>query len=76
MSIDASQQTVEKKMEALEQKFEKEIKESMNYIKSIETENKDPKDKLGDLKDWSQRDNLHFDGITEYENESMIPIKV
>ena len=57
-------------MEALEQKFEKEMKESIHYLKSIEVENKDLKDKLRDLEERSRRDNLRFHGITEYENES------
>ena len=51
-------------MEALEQQFEKERKESINYFKSIEAENNDLKDKLWDLEDRSRRDNLRFDGST------------
>lgn len=46
VSIDASQQILEEKVEALEQQFEKERKESINYFKSIEAENNDLKDKL------------------------------
>lgn len=57
-------------MEALEQQFQKQRKQSINYVKSIEAENKDLKDKLRDLEDKSQRDSLHFDGLTEHENES------
>ena len=45
-------------MEALEQQFEKERKESINYVKSFEAENKDLKDKLRDLEDRSRRDNF------------------
>lgn len=40
-------------MEALEQQFQKQRKQSINYVKSIEAENKDLKDKLRDLKDRS-----------------------
>ena len=64
VSIDASQQILEEKVEVLEQQFEKERKESINYFKSIEAENNDLKDKLWDLKDRSRRDNLRFDGST------------
>ena len=46
VSIDASQQLLEEKVEALEQQFENERKESINYFKSIEAENNDLKDKL------------------------------
>ena len=51
VSIGASQQIVEGKMEALQQKFEKERKGSINYLKSIEAEIKDLKDKFRDLED-------------------------
>ena len=46
VSIDASQQILEEKVEALEQQFENERKESINYFKSTEAENNDLKDKL------------------------------
>ena len=57
-------------MKALEQNFEKERKKNVHYFKSIETENKDLKGKLWDFKIGSQQDNLRFDGMVEYENES------
>ena len=57
-------------MKALQQKSEEERKERIIYIKSNETENINPKNKLRDPERRSQRDNLRFDGITEYENES------
>ena len=57
-------------MKALQQKSEEERKENIIYIKSNETENINPKNKLRDPERRSQRDNLRFDGITEYENES------
>ena len=56
-------------MKAVEQNFEKERKKIVHYFKSIETENKDLKGKLWDFKIRSQQDNLHFDGMVEYENE-------
>ena len=46
VSIDASQQILEEKVKALEQQFENERKESIDYFKSIEAENNDLKDKL------------------------------
>ena len=64
VGIDASQQLLEEKVEALEQQFENERKESINYFKSIEAENNDLKDKLWDFEDRSRRDNLRFDGST------------
>ena len=57
-------------MKALKQNFEKERKKNVHYFKSIETENKDLKGKLWDFKIRSQQDNLSFDGMVEYENES------
>ena len=57
-------------MKALEQNFEKERKKNVHHFKSIETENKDLKGKLWDFKIRSQQDNLRFDGMVEYENES------
>ena len=57
-------------MKVLEQNFEKERKKNVHYFKSIETENKDLKGKLWDFKIRSQQDNLRFEGMVEYENES------
>ena len=42
----------------------------MEHYEKIEDENKMLKDKLRNLKDRSRRDNLRFNGIREYENES------
>ena len=42
----------------------------MGHYEKIEDENKRLKDKLRDLEDRSRRDNLRFDGVREYENES------
>ena len=41
----------------------------MGHYEKIEDENKKLKDKLQDLEDRLPRDNLHFDGVKEYENE-------
>ena len=56
-------------MKALQQKSEEERKQNISY-ESVETENINLKDKLRDLERRSQRDNLRFDGIAKYENES------
>ena len=42
----------------------------MEHDEKIEDGNKRLKGKLRDLKDQSRRDNLRFDGVGEYENES------
>ena len=42
----------------------------MEHDEKIEDGNKRLKGKLRDLKDRSSRDNLRFDGVGEYENES------
>ena len=42
----------------------------MEHYEKIEDGNKRLKGKLRDLKDRSRRDNLCFDGVGEYENES------
>ena len=42
----------------------------MEHYEKIEDENKRLKDKLRDLEDHSRRDNLRFDWVRVYENES------
>ena len=42
----------------------------MGHYEKIEDENKRLKDKLRDLDYRSRRDNLRFNGVREYENES------
>ena len=53
---------VEEKVEALEQQFERERKETVNYLKSLEVN--DRRDKFWYLEDRLRRDNLRFDGST------------
>ena len=43
----------------------------MEHYEKIEDENKRLKDKLRDIGDQLRRDNLRFDGVREYENESL-----
>ena len=42
----------------------------MEHYEKTEYENKRLKDEIRDLKDRSRRDNLRFDGVREYENET------
>ena len=58
LSIESSQEMVEKKNFKIEERTDKK--------KKI---NKRLKDKQRDLEDRSHRDNLRFDGVREYENE-------
>ena len=55
-------------MKALQQKSEEERKQNISY-EGVETENK-PERQIRDLERRSQQDNLRFDGIAKYENES------
>ena len=56
-------------MKAWEQKFKKERKENVHYLKNIEAENNDLKGKLWDLRNRSRQGNLCFDGIVEYGDD-------
>ena len=69
LSIEASRETIKEKIKKTEERIHKE-KKSKGHYKEIEDENKTLKDKLLDLEDQSRRDNLRFDGVREYENES------
>ena len=67
LSIQTSQEMLEEKnKKKIEERISKEKQRSME----IEDENKRLKDKLRYLEDRSCRDNLRFDGVREYENES------
>ena len=57
-------------MKTLKRELIKKNKKNIGHFEKIENENKRPKDKLRDLEDQSRRDNLRFDGVREYENES------
>ena len=46
--------------------MKKEIKQNLENLKSIETENVNTKKKLQDLEDRSRYDNLGFDSIIKY----------
>ena len=57
----------DEEVKALEQKFEKEIKENVRYFRGIEADYKVLTGKLWDFKNRSRQDNLRFDGMAEYE---------
>ena len=69
LSTEASRETIKEKIKKTEERIHKE-KKSKGHYKEIEDENKTLKDKLLDLEDQSRRDNLRFNGVREYENES------
>ena len=69
-SIEASQEMIEENIKNIEERIDKEKQNNIVHYEKIEDENKRLKDKLRDLEDWSRRDNLRFDRVKEYENES------
>ena len=69
LSVDASHKMMEEKLVKPEERFQKEKKENIGILKLIEIEFGNIKKKLPDLEDRSRRENLHFDDITECENE-------
>ena len=60
---------IEEKIKKIE-RISKEKQRNMDHYEKIEDKNKRLKDKLWDLEDRSHRNNLCFDGVREYENES------
>ena len=70
MSVQTYQDVFDDKIKEINDSIEK-IKEKHKYeIIQLEKENEDSKDKLRMLEDSSRRDNLRFDGIEEWEDES------
>ena len=61
---------MDEKIKKIKERISKEKQRNVEHYEKIEDENKRLKDKLPDLKDRSHRDNLHFDWVREYENES------
>ena len=66
LSIDASQEIIEVKIKTIEERTDKDKQKNRNF----ENNNKRLKNKLRDLKDRSRMNNLRFDGVREYANES------
>ena len=67
LSIDASQEIIEVKIKTIEERTDK---DKQKNIRNFENNNKRLKNKLRDLKDRSRMNNLRFDGVREYANES------
>ena len=58
---------IEVKIKTIEERTDK---DKQKNIRSFEKNNKRLKNKLRDLKDRSRMNNLRFDGVREYANES------
>ena len=61
---------IEEKIKKIEGRIDKEKQKNMRHYEKIEGESKSLKDKLRDHEHRSRRDNLRFNGVREYENES------
>ena len=61
---------IEEKIQKIEGRIDKVKQKNMGHYEKIEDKNERLNDKLRDLEDRSRRDNLRFNGIREYENES------
>ena len=59
-----------KKSKKIEERISKEKQRNIEHYEKLGDDNKTLKDKIRDLEDRSRRDNLRFDGVREYENES------
>ena len=68
--FEKSQETIEEKVKKIEERISKEKQRNMEHYEKTEDENKRLKDKLRDLEDLSRWNNLSFDGVRRYENES------
>ena len=70
LSVQTYLDVFDDKIKEIEDSIEKIKKKHKNEIIQLEKENEDSKDKLRMLEDRSRRDNLRFDGIEEWEDES------
>ena len=70
LSVQTYQDVFDDKIKEIEDSIEKIKEKHKNEIIQLEKENEDNKDKLRMLEDRSRRDNLRFDGIEEWEDES------
>ena len=69
-SVQTYQDIFDDKIKEIEASIEKIKEKHKNEINQLKNENEDSKDKLRILEDRSRRDNLRFDGIEEWEDES------
>ena len=70
LSVQTYQDVFDDKIKEIEDSIEKIKEKHKNEIIQLEEENENSKDKLRMLEDRSRRDNLRFDGIEEWEDES------
>ena len=61
---------IEEKIKIIEEKINKEKQKSSDIIRRQKMKNKRLTVKLQDLEGRSRKNNLRFDGVREYENES------
>ena len=70
LSVQTFQDVFDDKIKEIEDSIGKIKDKHKNEITQLEKENEDSKDKLKMLEDRSRKDNLRFDGIEEWEDES------
>ena len=70
LSLEATQEMQDEKIKSVEKLVEEVEKKYKQEIESLIIKNKEQDDKLRVLEDRSRRDNLRFDGIPEYKNET------
>ena len=70
LSLEATQEMQDEKTKSVEKLVKEVEKKYKQEIESLIIKNKEQDDKLRVLEDRSRRDNLRFDGIPEYKNET------
>ena len=70
LSIETSQNITDDKLQDTENSIDKIKETSKREIEKLKKDNDDVNNKLRILEDRSRRDNLRFDGIEEWEEES------
>ena len=71
LSVEATQEMQDEKVKSVEKLVKEEEKKYKQEIESLIIKNKEQDDKLRVLEDRSRRNNLRFDGIPEYKNETL-----
>ena len=61
---------IQEKIKKFEKRSDKEKQKNIGHFENIVGDNKKLKDKLREIEDWPHGNNLSFDGVREYENES------
>ena len=70
LSLEATQEMQDEKIKSVEKLVKEVEKKYKQEIESLIIKNNEQDDKLRALEDRSRRDNLRFDGIPEYKNET------